>query len=157
MQAPSYGSLPDDLPGARSAEARQGSNKWRRVVAIAVMTLGCLAVVGILAVQQSPPAALCDDIECMINSPTKPPGAIKVPPRTLNTDEVAKLQEALAEEQALESKVSSPPEPPALIARDLWSAKTLRSMSLAAMCLRAVFPLVGVFFSLLEASSPTAF
>jgi hypothetical protein len=41
----------------------------------------------------------------LINSPTKPPGAIKVPPRTLNPGEVEKLQAALATEQGLEDKV----------------------------------------------------
>jgi integrase len=104
---PHYGSLPEVLPGAPVAAERRSGN-WRRAAAVAVATLACLAVVGVLAVRPQEPVALdagCDEIECMINSPTKPPGAIKVPPRTLNPEEVEKLKEALLEEEGLESKV----------------------------------------------------
>ena len=75
-------------------------------------TLACIAAVGVFTIYQSSPVSLdagCDEIECMINSPTKPPGAVKVPPRTLNPAEVEKLKEALAEEEQLESKVLAPP------------------------------------------------
>ena len=102
-----YGSVPEAPAGA---VVRRGGN-WRRAGAAAVATLACIAAVGVFTVYHSTPVALdagCDEIECMINSPTKPPGAIKVPPRTLNPAEVEKLKEALAEEEQLESKVPAP-------------------------------------------------
>lgn len=102
---PHYGSVPEALPDAPVGESRRSTN-WRRAGAAAVATLACLAVVGVLAVRRAEPVALeCDEITCLINSPTKPPGAIKVPPRTLNPGEVEKLQAALATEQGLEDKV----------------------------------------------------
>jgi len=100
----SYGSVPE-VPVAPVTAARRSGN-WRRAAAVAA--LACFAVVGVIAAHKREPVALadgCDEIECMINSPTKPPGAIKVPPRTLNPDEVAKLKAALMEEEGLESKV----------------------------------------------------
>ena len=102
---PHYGSVPEALPDAPAGESRRSTN-WRRAGAAAVATLACLAIVGVLAVRRTDPVALeCDEITCLINSPTKPPGAIKVPPRTLNPAEVEKLQAALATEQGLEEKV----------------------------------------------------
>lgn len=105
----SYGSLPEVME-ALPAPARRSGN-WRRAGAAAVAALACLAAVGVMAAHQREPVALaagCDEIECLINSPTKPPGAIKVPPRTLKPEEVEKLKAALLEEEGLESKVSSP-------------------------------------------------
>ncbi len=102
-----YGSVPEAPAGA---VVRRGGN-WRRAGAAAVATLACIAAVGVFTVYHSAPVALdagCDEIECMINSPTKPPGAVKVPPRTLDPAEVEKLKEALAEEEQLESKVPAP-------------------------------------------------
>lgn len=123
---PHYGTVPEVLPGSPVAAERRSGN-WRRAVAVAVATLTCLAVVGVLAVRPQEPVALdagCDEIECMLNSPTKPPGAIKVPPRTLNPDEVEKLKEALQEEEGLESKVSFPCAPPCgMHARRLAAAR----------------------------------
>ena len=102
---PHYGSVPEALPDAPAGESRRSTN-WRRAGAAAVATLACLAIVGVLAVRRTEQVALeCDEITCLINSPTKPPGAIKVPPRTLNPAEVEKLQAALATEQGLEEKV----------------------------------------------------
>jgi len=103
-----YGSVPDVLPDTPALGISRRSSNWRRAGIAVVATLAVLSVAGVLTVRQAAPVALaegCDEIECMINSPTKPPGAIKVPPRTLNPDEVAKLKEALMEEEQLESKV----------------------------------------------------
>jgi len=103
----SYGSLPEVME-ALPAPARRSGN-WRRAGAAAVAALACLAAVGVMAAHQREPVALaagCDEIECLINSPTKPPGAIKVPPRTLKPEEVEKLKAALLEEEGLESKVT---------------------------------------------------
>ena len=110
MRSASYGSVSDDLPGAAAPPLARRARNWRRAGVAAVATLAVLAVAGVIAVRKGAPAALaegCDEIECMMNSPTQPPGAIKVPPRTLNPDEVEKLKQALAEEEQLESKVSS--------------------------------------------------
>ena len=112
MRTASYGSVPDALPGAPAPPlAVRRAGNWRRAGAAAVAALAVLAVAGVLAVRQGVRAELaegCDEIECMINSATKPPGAVKVPPRTLNPDEVEKLKAALAEEEQLESKVCPP-------------------------------------------------
>ena len=105
-----YGSVPEGAPPAPPAGGALRSSRLRRAGIAAVSTLACLAVAGVLAVRQGAPVALdagCDEIECMINSPTKPPGAVKVPPRVLTTEEVAKLKEALAEEEGLESQVTA--------------------------------------------------
>lgn len=110
MRSASYGSVSDDLPGAAAPPLARRARNWRRAGVAAVATLAVLAVAGVIAVRKGAPAALaegCDEIECMLNSPTQPPGAIKVPPRTLNPDEVEKLKQALAEEEQLESKVLS--------------------------------------------------
>ena len=110
MRSASYGSVSDDLPGAAAPPLARRARNWRRAGVAAVATLTVLAVDGVIAVRKGAPSALaegCDEIECMLNSPTQPPGAIKVPPRTLNPDEVEKLKQALAEEEQLESKVLS--------------------------------------------------
>ena len=110
MRSASYGSVSDDLPGAAAPPLARRARNWRRAGVAAVATLAVLTVAGVIAARKGAPAALaegCDEIECMMNSPTQPPGAIKVPPRTLNPDEVEKLNQALAEEEQLESKVSS--------------------------------------------------
>jgi hypothetical protein len=100
MRSASYGSVSDDLPGPAAPPLAQRARNWRRAGVAAVATLTVLAVDGVIAVRKGAPSALaegCDEIECMLNSPTQPSGAIKVPPLTLNPDEVEKLKQALTE------------------------------------------------------------
>jgi hypothetical protein len=112
MQA-QYGSLSADSGESRS---RGGSSTVTRIsVALLLgLTLCAVAAVGVLTHRgiaahsfssEAQPVELCDELECMLNSGSKPAGVIPAEPRTLSPDELDQLKAALAAEQQLEAEV----------------------------------------------------
>ncbi len=112
MQA-QYGSLSADSGESRS---RGGSSMVTRIsVALLIgLTLCAVAAVGVLTHRgmaahsfssEAQPVELCDELECMLNSGSKPPGVIPAEPRTLTPEELEQMKAALAAEQNLEAEV----------------------------------------------------
>jgi hypothetical protein len=112
MQA-QYGSLSVDDGEPR---ARVGKS-WAVRASVAVLmglALCAVAAVGVLSHRgfatqalagDVKPVELCDELECMINSGSKPAGLIPAEPRTLSPQELDQLKAALAAEQQLEAEV----------------------------------------------------
>jgi hypothetical protein len=78
------------------------------------LTLCAVAAVGVLTHRgmaahsfssEAQPVELCDELECMLNSGSKPPGVIPAEPRTLTPEELEQMKAALAAEQNLEAEV----------------------------------------------------
>ena len=117
MQGSHYGTVPAaEAPSHSSGGVSQ--RRMGRVASILALALALCAVAGTGIVMHrssaSPslrPVELlpCDEIQCMMNSPTAPPGMVASEPRILSPAEVGELKEALETETSLEQQVGTRP------------------------------------------------
>lgn len=127
-----YGTVPEGAPSAGRGAVVGSRSRTIRIAGIAMVAMAlCAVAMGGVALHRRMVLLGCEEITCMMNSPTTPPGVFTSETRVLSPEEVDQLKSALEVEQNLEAQVSKTPATPVLCA----SSRVCTSLMRHAPCL----------------------